>query len=143
MTENILTKKADKLCNYEMVVIIGPQVIDEQLETAINNITGFITGRGGAVSEMDRWGKRPLAYPIKHSVSGTYVLLRFALKPVACKELENNLKISDQVLRHLLIKLDGKESKKPIARPMVRAPAAPVAKPPAPAASNSNNVVAG
>lgn len=106
VTDRVITKKEERLCNYEMVVIIGPEVVDEQLEAAINNISSFITGKGGAISEITRWGKRTLAYPIKHHITGTYILARFTLKPAACKEMESNLKISEQVLRHLLIKLD-------------------------------------
>jgi len=106
VTENVLTKE-EKQVSYEMVVIIRPELADEQLEAAINNISGFITGRGGAVSEINRWGKRNLAYPIKHSISGTYILMKFTLKPAVCKELENTLKISEQVLRHLLIKVES------------------------------------
>jgi small subunit ribosomal protein S6 len=138
VTESVIVKKADKPINYEMVVILSPQAIDEQLETAINNISNFITSRGGVVSEMNRWGKRSLAYPIRHSNSGTYVLLKFTLKPAVCKELETSLRISDQVLRHLLIKLDAKALKaaakqapRPVAAP---APVAPAPTPaPAPA----------
>ena len=106
VTDKVITKKEERLCNYEMVVIISPEIVDEQLEAVINNITGFITGRGGIVVEMLRWGKRTLAYPIEHHVSGTYILARFTLKTADCKELENNLRISEQVLRHLLIRLD-------------------------------------
>ena len=105
--EKVLTKKEDKLCSYEMVVIISPQLIDEPLEAAINNISNFISGKGGAVSEIVRWGKRTMAYPIKHFPSGTYILARFTLKPNFSKELENNLKITEPVLRHLLVKLES------------------------------------
>ncbi len=107
VTEKVLTKKEDKLCSYEMVVIISPQLIDEQLESAINNISNFITGKGGTVSEIVRWGKRNLAYPIRHFPSGTYILTKFTLKPNFSKELETHLKISEPVLRHLLVKLDS------------------------------------
>jgi len=107
VTEKVLTKKEDKLCSYEMVVIISPQLIDEPLEAVINNISNFITGRGGVISEIARWGKRTLAYPIKHFSSGTYILAKFTLKPAASKELENSLRISEPVLRHLLIKLES------------------------------------
>lgn len=113
VTDKVITKKAERLCNYEMVVIISPEVVDEQLEAVISNISGFITGMGGTISEIERWGKRNLAYPIKHFVSGTYVLARFTLKPTSCKEMENNLKISEPVLRHLLVKLDTM----PVAKP--------------------------
>ena len=74
-------------------------------EIDIENISQVVTGRGGTVSEVERWGKRKLAYPIEHFSEGNYVLNRFQLKPAAGKELEANLKISDVVLRHLLIKI--------------------------------------
>jgi len=110
------TKKASKeaekveeeqLRDYEMVLIISPEVVDEALDTAIDNISRFITGKGGSISELDRWGKRKLAYPIKHFMEGSYVLIRFRLRPALGKEFEANLRISDEVLRHLVIKLDS------------------------------------
>ena len=106
VTEKTLVSKEEKVVAYEMVVIINPTLIDDALETAVNNISDFITNRGGVISEVNRWGKRSLAYPIKRAVSGTYILMKFSLKAAACKELETTLKISDQVLRHLLIKLE-------------------------------------
>jgi small subunit ribosomal protein S6 len=127
MTDKTVTKKAERQGNYEMVVIISPEIADEQLETVINNMSTFITGRGGTVVEVARWGKRMLAYPIKHFNSGTYFLIRFTLKTGACKELESNLKISEQVLRHLLIKLDKMPVTKPVAPSAPPAPAAPAA----------------
>jgi len=93
-----------RLHGYELIVVISPEVEDKSLDTLIENIGQFITVRGGAVSEVERWGKRKLAYPIEHFLEGNYVLNRFQLKPAAGKELEANLKISDEVLRHLLIK---------------------------------------
>lgn len=124
----MVTEKAagkEKLNTYEMVVILNPQLADDQLETAVSHITSFITNHGGAISQLDRWGKRALAYPIKHSNSGTYVLLRFNLKPNACRELETSLKISDNVLRHLLIKPDTEVAPVKPAAAAVPAPAAP------------------
>ena len=106
VTEQTVTPK-EKVCSYEMVVIYTPALIDEPLEAAVNNISNFITTRGGTVSETARWGKRTLAYPIKHVNSGTYILVKFTLKPNFSKELENNLRISESVLRHLLIKLES------------------------------------
>ena len=105
--EKVITKKEDKLVSYEMVVILNPTLIDEPLETAVTNITNFITGKGGNVSEVVRWGKRTLAYPIRHLSSGTYILVKFTLKPGFSKDLENHLKITEPVLRHLLVNLES------------------------------------
>lgn len=91
--------------DYELVLIISPEITDDVLDTTIDKVSQFITERGGTVSEVERWGKRKLAYPIKHSIEGSYVLARFKWNPALIKELEANLRISEEVLRHLLIKL--------------------------------------
>ena len=105
VSENLLNEKDEQLCNYELVFIVSPEVEEERFESAIENVTQFITGRGGIISDIKQWGKRRLAYPIKHFGEGNYVLARFKLKPEHNKELESNLKISEDVLRHLLIRL--------------------------------------
>jgi len=92
--------------DYELVLVISPEVVDEALDTTIDNVSQFITEKGGIISEVEQWGKRKLAYPIKHFVEGSYVLSRFKLKPTLSKELEANLQISEEVLRHLLIRIE-------------------------------------
>ena len=94
-----------QLQDYELVLIISPEVGDEALEATIDNISKFVTGSGGTISNVEQWGKRRLAYSIKHFMEGSYVLTQFKLKPALSKELEANLRISEEILRHLLIKL--------------------------------------
>lgn len=95
-----------RLQDYELVLIISPEVGDEALDATIENVVSkFITGSGGAISNVERWGKRRLAYPIKHFTEGSYVLTHFKLKPALSKEFEANLGISEEILRHLLIKV--------------------------------------
>ncbi len=94
-----------KLQDYELVYIVRPEVADEALEARVDNVSQFITAREGVVEDVQKWGKRKLAYPIKQSLEGNYVLTRFKLSPARCKELESNLKITEDVLRHLLIRV--------------------------------------
>ncbi len=101
-------KKEDKqLRDYELVLIISPEVMDEALDTTLDKVNQFITGNDGIISNTERWGKKKLAYPIKHFTEGSYVLTQFQLKPTLSKELEANLRISEEVLRHLLINLSS------------------------------------
>ncbi len=93
-----------KLRDYELVFIISPEVVGENLDATIDRVSQFIMERGGTVDEVERWGKRKLAYPIKHFMEGNYVLGRFKLKPTLGKEIEANLQISEEILRYLLIK---------------------------------------
>ena len=91
--------------DYELVYIVSPEVADDALESKIDGISQFITGREGVIADVEKWGKKKLAYPVNHFLEGNYVLTRFKISPARCKELEANLKISEEVLRHLLIKV--------------------------------------
>ena len=99
--------EGNQLQDYELILVISPEVADETLEATIANVTKFVTGSGGTISNLERWGKRKLAYPIRHFLEGNYVLTRFKLRPALSKELEANLLISEKVLRHLLIRLSS------------------------------------
>ena len=94
-----------KLRDYELVLIISPEVDGKNFDTVVDKVGQFITDKGGVVSEVEKWGERKLAYPIRHFMEGNYVLSRLKLMPALCKELEASLLISEDVLRHLLIKL--------------------------------------
>lgn len=91
---------------YELVLVISPEVVDEQLEARVDDVSRFITERGGVISSVEQWGKRKLAYPIGHFAEGNYVLSKFEFKPALCKQLEASLQISEDVLRYLLIRSD-------------------------------------
>ncbi len=106
VTEKKETKVEDKQAHdYELVLIINPQA-EEKVAATVETVTQFITGRGGAMTEVQQWGKRRLAYPIKHFNEGFYVLARFKLNARFAKELKANLLITEEVLRHLLIKAE-------------------------------------
>ena len=101
----MVSQEDKQLCDYELVVIINPEVADEAV--IIDNVSRFITENGGTISNTERWGKRKLAYPIKHFMEGSYVLTQFKLRSKLSKELAASLRISEEVLRHLLIRLTG------------------------------------
>ncbi|MFC2024882.1 30S ribosomal protein S6 [Chloroflexota bacterium] len=106
MPEEVTTEVGEQLRDYELVLVISPEVVEEEFEAIVDSASQFITGKGGIISGIERWGKRGLAYPIRHFVEGNYVLAKFKLKPEFGKELEANLRISEEVLRHLLVRLD-------------------------------------
>ena len=101
------TEEDKQLHDYELVVVFSPEVVEEEYEAAVDSVGRFVTEKGGDVSSVEQWGKRRLAYPIKHFTEGSYVLTRFKLNPALGKELEASLRISEQVLRHLLIRVDS------------------------------------
>ena len=107
VSKEALKVEDKQLRDYELVLIISPEVTDKVADTIIDSVSQFITKKEGIISDVERWGKRRLAYPIKHFVEGSYVLTRFKLKPTLSQELEANLQISEEILRHLLIKLSS------------------------------------
>ena len=100
-----LKTEEKQLRDYELLLIISPEVVDEELEGRVDRIGQLITERGGEVSATEPWGRRKLAYPIEHFTEGHYVLIKFSFEPALCRELEANLRISEEILRHLLINL--------------------------------------
>ncbi len=105
ISKKVVEVEDKQLRDYELIVIVSPEVVEEKFDAAIDNVSQFITEKGGAISNVEQWGKKRLAYPIEHFMEGSYVLTRFRLKPVVSKELEANLQISEEVLRHLLVKI--------------------------------------
>lgn len=90
--------------DYELVAVIDPEIDEERLSATLDRISQFVTTRGGEVIDVDRWGKRKLAYPIKRRSEGDYVITHFRLEPSQAAELEAGLRLSEEVLRHLLVR---------------------------------------
>ena len=107
ISEEALKVEDKQLRDYELIMIISPEVVEEKFDATIDSVSRFITEKGGTVSDVERWGKRRLAYPIEHFMEGNYVLTRFSLQPALSKELEASLQISEEVLRHLLVNLSS------------------------------------
>ncbi len=105
VTEKTATELSPDLRDYELVIIVSPEMSDETLDATIEKVSRLITGRGGALTDTQKWGKRRLAYPIKHLLEGNYVLLKCKMKPASSRELEATLRITEEVVRHLLVKV--------------------------------------
>jgi small subunit ribosomal protein S6 len=92
------------LRKYELVVIISPQVGDDEVPEAIDRlIRRPIESRGGEIEDLNQWGRRKLAYPINKQLEGNYVVTQLRLEPENTRELEQGFRISEDVMRHLLV----------------------------------------
>jgi small subunit ribosomal protein S6 len=91
--------------DYELVLVLNPGSTDDKLETRINVLNQNIVTLGGEISGVEQWGRRKLAYPIKGLMEGYYVLTRFVMKPSQSNSLEAKLRISEDIIRHMLIKV--------------------------------------
>ncbi len=91
---------------YEMMMILQPQLDEEAFEAMLNKTTGLITAGQGEIKKVDRWGKRRLAYEIKDCTDGFYVVIEFDADNDTTSEVERILKITDEVVRFLLVRKD-------------------------------------
>lgn len=90
---------------YELIYIISPEVSDEELPQVIEKMSQSVNNAGGNVVEVAQWGRKRMAYPIRRFAEGNYVFNRIELEPVKVKEIAANLRLSDEVLRHLMVKV--------------------------------------
>lgn len=92
--------------DYELTVVISPSVADDEVTATLEKkVSQFITERGGSITEVKPWGRKKLAYPIKNHTEGNYVLTLFKMDPNLTAELESSLELSEEILRHLLVRL--------------------------------------
>ena len=88
---------------YELLYMIRTDITEEQTEATIAKFEGIMTANGVEITNVDRWGKRKLAYIIdKKHRDGFYVLVKFNGTPEAVKELDRLMKIDETVLRHMI-----------------------------------------
>jgi small subunit ribosomal protein S6 len=92
--------------NYELVLIVRPEVDEEGLAAVVETVKGVVKRGDGEVSKVDLWGLRRLAYPIQKLREGQYVLMYLDMATEGVAELERNLGLSEQVIRHLVVRLE-------------------------------------
>jgi small subunit ribosomal protein S6 len=88
---------------YELLYIVDPSANDEARAGVSARIEGVVTSEGGAIKNVDEWGKRKLAYEIDHVSEGEYILVNFKANPTQIQELDRVLRINDAVLRHMIV----------------------------------------
>jgi small subunit ribosomal protein S6 len=93
--------------NYELAFIIRSTVAAEGVTNVVEQVSQFVKSGNGEVTSVNVWGRRTLAYPIEKHREGTYVLCQVKLPPAALDELERNLKLSEEIIRYLLVKVEA------------------------------------
>lgn len=92
--------------DYELMYIVRPDVDEDGLRAAIDSVKAIIEGQSGEIHKTTNWGKRRLAYEVKHLRDGHYVIVEMKLDGAKVAEVERALRIHDQVFRHLLVILE-------------------------------------
>jgi small subunit ribosomal protein S6 len=99
---------------YELVYILDPDVTEQQVADLHAQIEGIVSRMNGQIERTENWGRRRLAYEIAHRKEGTYVLEVINGPGELMKEVDRRLRVMDQVIRHLVVRVD--EEKKVVER---------------------------
>ena len=98
--------------DYELGFIVNPEVNEEQTGALLERIEQIVTNHDGQVVRVNQWGRRRLAYPIEHHRDGFYIFVDMILTPETVFELDRTLKVTEEVLRHMIIRRDPKAVQK-------------------------------
>jgi small subunit ribosomal protein S6 len=131
--------------NYEVMFIVRPDVADEDTDKLISGLEGTVTQGGGAVKQVEKLGRRRLAYQVRKFNDGNYILMHLDADGSLVAELERRLRVSEPVIKFLTVRMDEEEkrlakvkalrdsrkklSAQPVAAPAAAAEAEPEAAP--------------
>ena len=100
---------------YELMLVLRPDTPDEQVQALLDRATRQIGAAEGQIVKVSPWGRRRLAYPIGQYREGSYFLVLFDAPANAVLELERSLNISEEVMRHLVTRVDRPTARRPLA----------------------------
>jgi small subunit ribosomal protein S6 len=98
------------LNKYELMYILDPSLEGDARKELIDRFAKLLVDNGAQIDKADEWGKRRLAYPIDFKNEGYYVLVNFRADASVPREIERNLRISEMVIRSMIVKIEEKRS---------------------------------
>ncbi len=94
--------------DYELMVVIKPDLEEEATAAAVERVGQYVAAAGGEVKDVNQsppWGRKRLAYPIQDYQEGYYALSQINLDPNRAAELDQDLRLNENVIRHLLVRV--------------------------------------
>ena len=95
------------MSKYELCVVLNAKIEDEERAAVLEKIKGYITRFGGTITNVDEWGKKKLAYEVQKMTEGFYYFIQFDAETDAPREIENRIRIMENVMRFLVVKQDA------------------------------------
>jgi small subunit ribosomal protein S6 len=96
---------------YEVMFIIRTDVPEDETEKVISQLEGFAVSAGAKMEKIDKLGRRRMAYRVRHFREGFYVLFVFEAEPRAVAELEHRMKVTDNVIKFLSVRVDVEQKR--------------------------------
>jgi small subunit ribosomal protein S6 len=137
---------------YEVMFIVRPDVVDEDADKLIAGFSTTVTNGGGVVKNVEKMGRRKLAYTVRKFNDGNYILLTVEASGPVVLELERRLRVTEQVIKFITVRMDEEEkrlakikalrgTRRKLSAEPVAAPAPVVSAPVAPAAAEAAEAV--
>ena len=92
--------------NYQSVIILKPDLDEPQVDQAVEKITLLIAKSGGTILKTEKWGKKRLAYRVQKNRFGIYLNIYHTGEPLKIPSLENEYKLYEQLIKHMIVKID-------------------------------------
>ena len=100
---------SQRIRDYELAMILSPEATESEAAETVKRISDIITEGGGSISHQENWGIRRLAYPIQRFIEGNYFITRCQMEAQAAAELDEMLNAAQDVMRHLIFRLNKSE----------------------------------
>lgn len=89
---------------YELMTIAHARLDDAAVQAVVDRFSKLITDQGGSIDKVDHWGRRSFAYEIDHQTEGHYTVFEFQLSSEGLFELERQLRLADEIVRHKVVR---------------------------------------
>ena len=96
-----------RMNKYELALVVNAKIEDDARAAVVEKAKDYITRAEGTVTEVEDWGKKKLAYEIKKNNEAIYMLINFESKPEAIAELERNYRITDEILKFIVVRKEN------------------------------------
>jgi small subunit ribosomal protein S6 len=96
---------------YEVMFIVRPDVVDEELDKLVAGFEGTVTGGGGVIKQTEKLGRRKLAYTVRKFNDGNYILLTIEANGTVVAELERRLRVTEPVIKFITVRMDEEEKR--------------------------------
>jgi small subunit ribosomal protein S6 len=110
---------------YEVMIVFSTEIEEAEIEKLVDRALDLLRSNDAVPGAVNRWGRRALAYEVKHQREGHYVLVEFSAEPKVVSELDRFLLLLDEVLRHKIVRLPEKVARQAGRRSAGQAPSAP------------------
>ena len=91
---------------YELAVAVSAKIEDDERAATIDKVKAYVERFGGQITNIDEWGKRRLAYEVQHMKEAFYYFIQFDEEPAAPAEIEDNIRIMENIVRFLCVRQD-------------------------------------